>query len=373
MKAQYNKKLSTFVAAGVLTLAAGFSSTAFAQAAPFCGPMDVVFVVDDTGSMSGAIANVKAGIATIAADVVAASGGDYQMGLVSFKDSVQTDVDLAPGNEAAIQTGIAALSASSGGGAPEASDAALDTVINGTSAGSDAGPCNQPFNAAGLRAGAVKIAVMLTDNPPGGCNDSFTATDQANAARVANDASAAGVLISAIYNANSAAPTTAAIMTNYAATTGGVYVNTPSNGAGTALAIEDIIAACGSGANTCPLSQGYWKNHLEAWPASAFSGLTIGGISYTPWELLTIFSTPPKQGNSYLILGHQHIAALLNIENGANPSVIADSLAESEAALAGIDLLTAYVKDNSLNDTAGMLEDFNTRDLTPDCEDPELN
>jgi hypothetical protein len=180
-------------------------------------------------------------------------------------------------------------------------------------------------------------------------------------------------LISAIYNADSAAPSIAAIMTNYAATTGGVYVNTPTNGAGTAAAIEEIIAACGSSANNCPLSQGYWKNHLEAWPESAMSGLTVGGIFYTPWELLTIFSTPPKQGNSYLILGHQYIAALLNVANGANGSVVADSLAEADAALAGVDLLTAYIKDNSLNDTAGMLEDFNTRDLTPDCEEPESN
>jgi hypothetical protein len=115
------------------------------------------------------------------------------MALVSFKDSVQTDVDLALGNEAAVQAGIAALSASGGAGGPEASDAALDTVVNGTNAASDGGPCNQPFNSAGLRPGAIKIAVMLTDNLPGGCNDGHTATDVANAARVANDATAAGV------------------------------------------------------------------------------------------------------------------------------------------------------------------------------------
>jgi len=85
------------LAVTVLALGVGFSSGALAQTAPFCGPMDVVFVVDDTGSMGGAIANIKAGISSIAGDVVAASGGDYQMGLVSFKDNVQTDVDLAAG------------------------------------------------------------------------------------------------------------------------------------------------------------------------------------------------------------------------------------------------------------------------------------
>ena len=214
---------------------------------------------------------------------------------------------------------------------------------------------------------------MLTDNLPGGCNDGFTAADQANATRVANDAAAKNILISAIYNASSPDLITGGIMTNYAGTTGGVYVNTPTDGSGTATAIQEIIAACGSSTSNCPLSQGYWKNHLYNWPESAMAGLTIGGIAYSPWQLLKIFNTAPKQGNSYLILGHQHIAALLNIANGANPSVIADSLAESEAALAGVNLLSAYTKNNSLNAIAGMLEDYNTRDLTPDCEEPVTN
>jgi len=373
MNAQlFKHKLSTCVAIAALTLGAGFSSVAQAQAAPFCGPMDVVFVVDDTGSMGGAIANVKAGISSIANDVVLASGGDYQMALISFKDNVETDVDLAPGNSAAIQAGITALSATGGLFLPEASDAALDTVANGSSAGSDAGPCNQAFNSAGLRAGAVKIAVLLTDDLPGGCNDAFTATDAANATRVANDSAAGGILISAIYNADSPSLVTAGIMTNYAATTGGVYVNTPTNGDGTAAAIEDIIAACGSGADECPLSQGYWKNHLENWPDPA-GGLTIGGIHYTSWDVLMMFYTPPKKGNSYLILGHQYAAALLNVQNGADQSVISASLAEAEAALTGVNLLTAYIKDSDLNTLAGMLEDFNTRDLTPDCEESSNN
>jgi hypothetical protein len=373
MKAQYKKKLSTFVAVVALTLGAGFSSVAWAQAAPFCGPMDVVFVVDDTGSMDGAISNVKLGISSIADDVVAASGGDYQMAVVSFSDAVETDEDLAPGNEVAVKLAINALFASGGLGAPEASDAALDTVVNGTSAGSDAGPCNQPFNSAGFRPGAVKIAVMLTDNLPGGCNDAFTVVDDVNAARVANDAAAAGILISAIYNEDSPSATTVGIMTNYAATTGGVFVNTPSNGDGTAAAIEEIIAACGSSANTCPLSQGYWKNHLEAWPESATSGMTIGGVFYTPWQLLTVMYTPPKKGNSYLQLGHQHIAALLNVAHGANQSVIADSLAEAESILTGVNMLSDYIRDNHITAVAGMLDDYNTRALTPDCEESENN
>ena len=246
--------------------------------------------------MNGAIDNIKSGIASIATDVVDASGGDYQMGLVSFKDDVETDVDLAPGNAAAIQAGIAALTATDGFNLPEASDAALDTVVNGNSAGSDAGPCNAPFNSAGFRAGATKIAVLLTDNSPGGCNDTFTVDDENNAARVASDAAANNIRVSAIYNSDSPAPVTAGIMTNYAAETGGVYINTPGDGAGTSGAIQDIIDACGRSGRSCPLSQGYWKNHQSEWPAVFQDGYTIGGVFYTPWEILTILQHATKVG-----------------------------------------------------------------------------
>src|SRR5579859_6044248 len=76
--------------------------------------------------------------------------------------------------------------------------------------------------------------------------------------------------------------------------------------------------AGGGGADTggCTFTQGYWKNHPSAWPVTS---LTIGGVSYTEAQLLTIFGDAPG-GDASLILAHQLIAALLNVDNGAVPS-----------------------------------------------------
>jgi hypothetical protein len=259
------------------------------------------------------------------------------------------------------------LVASGGAGGPEASDVSLDAVVNGLGVDGDGVACGAFFSNGNFRAGAVKIAIMLTDNFPGGCSDSFTAADTANAARVANDASVANIRISALYNSSFPNATIVGIMNNYATTTGGQYVNTPSNGAGTAAAISEIIADCGSSANECPLSQGFWKNHAESWPV--VDGLEIGGWVYNNAELLEILNTPPKKGNSNLILGHQLIATLLNIANGSDASVISDEVDAAQLFLTGEILPSDFQKDKDMNAVAGILDDYNNRLLTPDCEE----
>ncbi len=93
-------------------------------------PMDVVFVIDDTGSMSGAISDVKSGLVSIISSIVTTSGGDYQLGLITFKDTVIVEEDFALSNAAVIQTKINSLTASGGGNGPEASDEALNTAVN---------------------------------------------------------------------------------------------------------------------------------------------------------------------------------------------------------------------------------------------------
>jgi len=360
------KKLLLMTLALIFAVGVGFSGTAAAQPAPgVCGAMDLVFVVDDTGSMGGAIANIQADLVTIIGDANIASGGDLNLAMTSFKDAPQTDADLVS-SEAVVTAAIAALVPTGGAGGPEASDVSLDAVVNGAGVGADGG-CGDAFSNGNFRAGAVKIAIMLTDNFPGGCNDAFTAADTANAARVANDASTANIRISAIYNSSFPNATIVGIMNNYATTTGGQYVNTPSDGTGTAAAISEIIADCGSSANECPLSQGFWKNHTESWPVE--DGLEIGGWVYTNGELLDILNTPPKKGNSNLILGHQLIATLLNIANGSDPSVISDEVDAAQVFLAGEILPSDFQKDRDMNAVAGVLDDYNNRLLTPDCEE----
>lgn len=90
-------------------------------------------------------------------------------------------------------------------------------------------------------------------------------------------------------------------------------------------------------ATGCPATQGFWKHH--AFPASMFNAqgqVVIGGTSYTAAQLVNILNTPPSGGNATLILLHQLIAALANVNAGAQiVGVVEDgvnvSLAISEA------------------------------------------
>jgi hypothetical protein len=64
----------------------------------------------------------------------------------------------------------------------------------------------------------------------------------------------------------------------------------------------------------CTLTQGWYKTHSSQWPSGTLTPSTSfdGGVS-----LLTILNTPPK-GSQYIILAHQYITALLNIQGGAS-------------------------------------------------------
>jgi hypothetical protein len=210
-----------------------------------CGCMDLALVVDDTGSMGGAIDNVKAELPDIIATAEAASGGDLRLGLIHFPND---DVEVAQAlttDISAVQTAIQALTANGGAGEPESSDEALQYAITGA-ADSSCTVSNGPFGT--FRSGCVKIAVLITDAHPGGCHDSFTVgVDDVHAHAVADDAAAAGVLVSAIYvPTGTEQADVKAIMQDYADTSGGVFVETASDGTGTGEGISDIIATCGT-------------------------------------------------------------------------------------------------------------------------------
>jgi cysteine-rich repeat protein len=67
----------------------------------------------------------------------------------------------------------------------------------------------------------------------------------------------------------------------------------------------------------CTLTQGYWKNHPRAWPVST---LTVGSVSYTKAEALTIFRQEVN-GNGLVSLAHQLMASKLNVAAGATNAV----------------------------------------------------
>ena len=66
----------------------------------------------------------------------------------------------------------------------------------------------------------------------------------------------------------------------------------------------------------CTLTQGYWKNHTENWPAGYDPDDLFGtGTGSETW--LAALTASSKGGNAYFILSQQYIAAVLNAANGA--------------------------------------------------------
>jgi hypothetical protein len=217
--------------------------------APDCGPMDVVYVIDDTGSMSGAIASVQAQASNQVRRIRLASHNDYQLGLVTFKDTIQVDDDLASGNGPAVVEDILTLSANGGSGEPEASDESLNTVVNGLDE-IDREPGQQFGDFDGhFRPEATKIVILITDAHPGGFDDRFTpGVDDANAHQRAMEAALAGIQIGAIFVPTEGSDSTIiAIMRDYAATSNGLYLKTTQNGSNTAEAIGLILLTICSG------------------------------------------------------------------------------------------------------------------------------
>ncbi|GGS15082.1 vWA domain-containing protein [Actinokineospora fastidiosa] len=224
-------------------LAPAMSAAAAPAAASPCGPMDVTIVLDTTGSMGGALTNVQSGLNSILSDVVALSGGDYKLGLVSFKDTVSVHVDLAAGNQAAVAAQLGALTATGGSAEPEASDEALNTVVNNLPA---AGRPQTGDFAGTWRTNATKHTIMVTDARPGGFDNAHTAADVANAHQVALDAQAGGIKLTPIYVPTSTVYSGAIvpIMQDYATTTGGYFYQTDPLGADTAAYIRRALHNC---------------------------------------------------------------------------------------------------------------------------------
>jgi uncharacterized protein YegL len=234
--------LAATLAPAVAVAPAG-AAAPYAKAAALCGPMDVTIVLDTTGSMGGALAGVQSGISTILSDVVSLSGGDYKLGLVTFKDNVTVDVNLAAGNQAAVSAALSSLTATGGSNEPEASDEALNTVVNNLAA--TGRPQTGNFSGA-WRTNATKHAIMVTDARPGGFDDAHTAADVANAHQAALDAQTKGIKITPIYVPTSGAytGTITPIMQDYASTTGGFAYQSDQRGSDVAAYIQRALYNC---------------------------------------------------------------------------------------------------------------------------------
>ena len=218
-----------------------------------CGSVDLVILIDTTFSLATAIGEMKREAQTIVDLLETISVGEYRLGLIAFDDSVRVleDLNADPDPETkadAVRQTIRGLRARGGEGGPEASDEALNTAVNGL------GPQGRSQSGAfsGDWRAHSRIIVLITDNKPGGFDDEFVpGVDDRRALDYASQALSKDIRISSIIVPTSGLDDTpdaeaAAIMRAYAATTGGLYVETRWAGFGTAEAILSILKACGS-------------------------------------------------------------------------------------------------------------------------------
>jgi hypothetical protein len=119
--------------------------------------------------------------------------------------------------------------------------------------------------------------------------------------------------------------------------------------------------------SNCTFTQGYWKNHPSAWPATS---LTLGTVTYTKDQLLQILGQPAR-GNGLVILCHQLIAAKLNILQGADPSSVNGTIAAADALIGGLicpPIGGGYLDPATVDDMAQALDSFNNGTLgVPHC------
>jgi streptogramin lyase len=123
----------------------------------------------------------------------------------------------------------------------------------------------------------------------------------------------------------------------------------------------------------CPRTQGYWKNHVDAWPVET---LKLGTVDYTKKELLAILklSVGGRKADASISLAHQLIAAKLNLANGTLAGPIAATVADADALIGGRPIpMTPKITPNSpegamMTVLAGRLDRYNNGAGT-DCAD----
>lgn len=139
---------------------------------------DIFFLADTTGSMGGAIANVRANAASVMSQVLAAQP-EAQFGVGEYKDVGDAFVyrlnQPITASTAAVQAGINLWAAGGGGDEPEAQLYALETLAESA--------------ATGFRTGSSRIVVWFGDAPGhdprnGSTEASATAALQAAGVRV---------------------------------------------------------------------------------------------------------------------------------------------------------------------------------------------
>lgn len=292
--------------------------------------MDVVFVIDYTGSMGGVINNIKTSISAITDTIVTESGGDYRLGLVIFdeyqhgsapsyatlsgytaltvnqrfvnenptccvngRDQYITALQLmSTNNKTSFINQLTPLNTvnfplGSGFFAPEPSDLALNLIINQGFAGS-------------FRNNVSKLIVLITDNYPSGDNDTYDQDDIARLTGLTVSAVNQGIRVILMRNPINVTWDYLNVM---ATGTSGFYVSgySPSE---IINAIEDICATpaptpsptpAGTAPTSTPGRTPYPTPPLGTGPTPTPSGTGIIPTA-TPARTLPILTIAPKPG-----------------------------------------------------------------------------
>ncbi|KAG1808030.1 uncharacterized protein BJ212DRAFT_717510 [Suillus subaureus] len=138
-------------------------STLKSWASATTSKLDIVFLLDATGSMQVYIEQVRDTIQSLCERLVATgkwSGGDLRFGLIAFRDHPPQDSTYITrqypfdSNVSAVKANLANLQADGGGDGPEAQCDAFARVLN-----------------AGWKDEATKVAILITDSPPHGIGE----------------------------------------------------------------------------------------------------------------------------------------------------------------------------------------------------------
>ena len=119
--------------------------------------------------------------------------------------------------------------------------------------------------------------------------------------------------------------------------------------------INQIVSA--ATAHACTFGAGYWKTHTDAWPPRFSPAATFFDTGQS-W--IDVLRTPPR-GDAYYILGHQFIAAALNLD-GMDPGLVPSEVG-TPFSIADAGFFTAGAHTDltgtELLRLAKVLEDFN--------------
>jgi hypothetical protein len=252
-----------------------------------CGPMDVVFVIDNSGSMQPVIDQVKLEVGKIADAVTTASGGDYQFGLVTMPaNNVNIALDMAPKNRAALDTAVQAMTTDPSNGLGIAYDEALDAVLN------HLGPRTGAFGAqtgtftASFRPGATKIIMIITDTGPQGF-DAELLGHADHAYSLATAAANDGIRIAGIFVPDGGGTDQTVdepILAQVAGITGGAFKETAPDASDLASVIVEIVETCGAGGGTLTVNP-------QEIAISNGESVNVKVTNYRPGDLKTLVYT----------------------------------------------------------------------------------